>query len=227
MNFTTTVAVQPFERAYSLSFVDFLCKMLPAFGIIDIEVMYGWAWGNEVFSWETRKIALDSLPTEIKHVESQGFGKIGDDDPIISISSHNLEITLCHETDLHIKFVVSTSLIEKVLEYVSSVFSTIAQEKQPFTSSVFFSDKPTFLASYDIIPSGSDPFTILLEQWSKTLKCSPKELLRITAYSSQAGLLKLDESNNVIRVEGWNSSNIRVHCDKQLLLDTKEVAKMV
>ena len=115
MKFITTVNLQPFERTYSLAFIDFLCKVLPDFDINEIDVLYGLAWGNDVFKWETRTIGLGSLKTEIEHVENQGFGKIGDDDLIISISSHNLEITLCHETDLHIKFEAPTPLFEKIL----------------------------------------------------------------------------------------------------------------
>ena len=223
MKSITTVNVQPFERIHSFSFIDFLSKILPDFGITDIDVMYGWAWGNDIFNWETRTIALDSLKAEIENIESQDLGNIGDDDLVIKINSHDLEITLCHETDLHIKYSESTSLIEKILEHTYSVFSDIAQEKQPFTSPVFFSNKPTFLVSYDFNSGNLNPLTIYLEQWSKTLECYPKESLSITGYSPQSGLLEIKQGDNSIRVKGWNSSNIRVHCDKQLLIDTKEL----
>jgi hypothetical protein len=223
MKFITTINVQPFERIHSFSFIDFLSKILPDFGITDIDVMYGWAWGNDIFNWETRTIALDSLKVEIEHIESQGFGNIGDDDLVININSHDLEITLCHETDLHIKYGAPTPLIEKILENTYSVFSSIAQETEPFTSPVFFSNKPTFLVSTDFNSGDLKPLTIYLEQWSKTLECLPKESLSITGYSPQSGLLKIEQGENSIRVNSWNSSNIQVHCDKQLLLDTKEL----
>jgi hypothetical protein len=221
MKFITTVIVQPFERIHAFSFIDFLSKTLPDFGITGIDVMYGWAWGNDIFNWETRTIALDTLKAEIEHIERQGFGKIGDDDLVIKINSHYLEIILCHETDLHIKFDILTPLVEKILGYVSLAFSTITQEKQSLTSPAFFSDKPTYLVSCDFTSDDFRPITINLEQWARTLECSPKEELRITGYGSQAGLLKFEQNENLIRIKGWSSSNIRVHCDKQLLLDTK------
>jgi hypothetical protein len=50
-----------------------------------------------------------------------------------------------------------------------------------------------------------------------------KEQLQIMGYSSQPGLLKFEQNEKTINVEGWNSSNIQVRCDKQLLLDTKKL----
>ena len=64
---------------------------------------------------------------------------------------------------------------------------------------------------------------INLVQWNKTLECSPKESIIITGYGSQPGLLEIDQNDDTIKVKGWYSSNIRVHCDKQLLLDTQQL----
>jgi hypothetical protein len=223
MRFNTTVLIQPFDRAHSLSLIDFLSKVLPDFGITEIDVLYGWAWGNEIFNWETRTIALGSLNAEIEHVEMQGFGKIGDDDLVIKINSHHLEITLCHETDLHVKYDVLTPLIEIILEHISFAFLTISRDVQPYTSPVFFSSKPVFIVSCDFDASDLRPTKIILEQWGKTLECSPKEMLRIAAYGFQSGSMTVEQGENSLKVAGWHSSIIRVYCDRQLLLDTKKL----
>ncbi|HNE03891.1 MAG TPA: hypothetical protein PLT08_05205 [Anaerolineales bacterium] len=223
---STTITIQPFERAYCLSLINFLHTVLPNFGIHEIDVMYGLAWGNEIFNWKTRSIELSSLLNEISDIESQGFGNLGEDELHIIIKSHNLKIVLCHETDIHVEFDIATPLLEQMLNFLSSSFQTITQETEPYTSPIFFSDKPTFSVSSILSAEKLESSIINLVQWNKILELPPCKLIRIMGYdSSQSGLLEIDQSNEIIKVKGWHSSNIRVYCDKYLLYDTKELSK--
>lgn len=94
------------------SFVDFLVKE----DIPRISVVFGFAWGNELGDgqWSPEIIESVRLLDRIREVEDSGVGKFGDDEIIIEVPGDSVNVTFCHERDIHLKYTESTELVAKL-----------------------------------------------------------------------------------------------------------------
>ena len=218
---STTITIQPYHRDNSFSFIDFLQRILPELGINDIDVLFGFAWGIEVFDYKTRTISIASLKREIDDVELQGHGEIGRDDLYISINAHDLEILLCHEADIHFTFETLTPLVNQIIEYLLDSFQDVTLGEHYYPEQIYPYGLPAFLFHYEVINESKISKKVVLESWQEMLECPAGETLTVTGYSSSPGLLEIEQDENTITIKGWPSSQIRVHRDKDIILDTK------
>lgn len=218
---STTITIQPYHRENSYSLIDFLQRILPDLGIDDIDVLFGFAWGLEVFDYKTRTIPIAFLRREIDDVELQGHGEIGQDDLYIWINSHDLEIHLCHEADIHFKFEALTPLVNLIIEYLWNSFQDVTLGDHYYSERIYPYGLPAFLFHYEIINESKISKKVVIEPWQEMLECPAGETLNVTGYSSSPGLLEIEKGDNKITIQGWPSSQIRVHRGKEIILDTK------
>lgn len=69
-----------------------------------VYVVFGFAWGNEVYKHDWLELALtgNELRTRVAEAEAEGLGAIGSDDLYIKIPVLGVERLYCHEADIHV-----------------------------------------------------------------------------------------------------------------------------
>lgn len=71
-----------------------------------VSVVFGFAWGNEIYAGSRVWLALDLTGSELRArvdaAESSGVGQIGSDDLRITLPDLGVERLYCHEDDIHV-----------------------------------------------------------------------------------------------------------------------------
>jgi hypothetical protein len=72
--------------------------------IRSVSVVFGFAWGMEIYDgdWTKLNLSINELRKRVETAESQNLGRIGCDDLHVTVPELNIEQTYCHETDVHI-----------------------------------------------------------------------------------------------------------------------------
>ncbi len=91
--------------------VDYVINVLRSNGVHDIEMFYGWSWGE----WETFHSAVDEIKSEIRKQEEITGGRFGENDVYITIDSLETQIIFCHEADIHIEFNKVNGVVADIL----------------------------------------------------------------------------------------------------------------
>ena len=79
-----------------------------------IELLFGYAWGNEYKNWAPFRVEIDSIINEIKIAENFGVGEFGRDDIYFTLSIFNTEILFCHESDIHLRYNDQNALVKDI-----------------------------------------------------------------------------------------------------------------
>lgn len=85
----------------------FLTASLPAWGISECSVLFGFAWGNEYYpgnTWDYIRLPAEAVQGEVERVEAIGSGSLGDDDLFVFLPEFGTEFRFCHEEDLHLSY---------------------------------------------------------------------------------------------------------------------------
>ena len=104
-----------------LSIVDYKTKFQEVIDILDrhnckeVEILFGFAWGNTYKDWKPFKVHLYQVSHEIQLAEQLGEGKFVDDDFYIIIHEPQLEILFCHERDIHLCFNEGNPIATEIL----------------------------------------------------------------------------------------------------------------
>jgi hypothetical protein len=85
--------------------------------IKDVEILFGWAWGNEYKVWTPFNVEIDNILDEIYKAEKTGYGNFYKDDIFITLNEFQAGIRFCHEHDIHINY---NSECDIVLDIVSA-----------------------------------------------------------------------------------------------------------
>lgn len=69
-----------------------------------VSVMFGFAWGNEIYErdWLALELSGAELRARVAAAETNGIGRIGSDDLHITLPDVGVERTYCHEADVHV-----------------------------------------------------------------------------------------------------------------------------
>jgi hypothetical protein len=84
--------------------------------VLTIDLLFGVAWGNEYKDWMPFEVSVDSILDEIKIAEDLKVGRLGDDDLYLIYASRELEVLLCHEHDLHLRYNDSNDLVSAIIK---------------------------------------------------------------------------------------------------------------
>jgi hypothetical protein len=82
------------------------------------ELMFGWHWGMDyppAAPWETMRVLLAEVETEVRKPEDAGLGEIGRDDVTIRIPSVDGEFTFCHHYGIHLTYSQSGQVMKDFL----------------------------------------------------------------------------------------------------------------
>lgn len=69
-----------------------------------VRVLFGFAWGNEIYErdWLELDLTGSELRARVAEAEAAGLGKIGADDLYITLPVLGVERQYCHEADIHV-----------------------------------------------------------------------------------------------------------------------------
>jgi len=91
--------------------VDRVVEILKKNDVDEIEVSYGWSWGD----WEPFNTTIAELNNDIRRQEIKTGDKFGDNDVYICIYQHDIEILFCHEADIHMEFNLASHVVTEIL----------------------------------------------------------------------------------------------------------------
>ena len=84
------------------------------YGWDKLKVMFGFAWGNDIYNqdWLEEVMSPSELEHKVREAEDSGFGSICDDDLYVAVTNLEVEFTFCHENDIHISGAKDSSFIQ-------------------------------------------------------------------------------------------------------------------
>jgi len=70
-----------------------------------LSIMFGFAWGNDVYDddWLEEDLSPSEVETRVMEAEGAGFGAVADDDLFVTVPETGLKYTFCHENDIHVE----------------------------------------------------------------------------------------------------------------------------
>ncbi len=95
-------------------------------GIINVEILFGWSWGNDYKNWTPFVVDVKEICKEINKVEELRIGNFGDNDFFIALKDLEIEILFCHESDIHLSFnyqnaitleIINSWSLKKIINY--------------------------------------------------------------------------------------------------------------
>ncbi|MGE5682116.1 MAG: hypothetical protein ACM34K_14705 [Bacillota bacterium] len=79
-----------------------------------VDIMFGFAWGNYIYENNWDNMTIHASEIIARTYEYKEYGNIGDDDLYINIPDSNIEILICHERDIHIRYEQDSELLSKL-----------------------------------------------------------------------------------------------------------------
>ena len=94
---------QTFNEDEVWSILDWFIDCFSRHSVDKVTLIYGFAWGNEIYNWEDQIVKVSEVREHIKNVESKDFGYLGCDDLYIKIGE-DVQIQFCHHQDIHLNY---------------------------------------------------------------------------------------------------------------------------
>lgn len=97
------IGIPPNVEAVRRDFDDFVTE-LESMPSEKVRVLFGFAWGNEIYErdWLELNLTGNELRARVSEAEAAGLGKIGSDDIYITLPALGVERQYCHEADIHV-----------------------------------------------------------------------------------------------------------------------------
>ena len=96
--------------------LDEIIHILRSHYVLQIEMMFGFAWGNEYKDWTPFVVATDQIAIEINKAEQSGTGSFYNDDTFFYLGESNGEILFCHEYDIHLEFDEPNEVVNDIIK---------------------------------------------------------------------------------------------------------------
>jgi hypothetical protein len=98
------------------SSLDEIVAILKYHNEIEVEMLFGCAWGNEYKDWTPFIISSEFIMNEIDKAEKTGTGSFYDDDTFLYLDDIGTEILFCHEHDIHLSYNETNELVTNILD---------------------------------------------------------------------------------------------------------------
>lgn len=93
-----------------------ILDILKSNNVFEVEMLFGWAWGNEYKNWTLFITKVEGVPGEIDYANKYGRGSFYDDDTIFFLTDINTEILFCHEHDIHLSYNEANPIVHSILD---------------------------------------------------------------------------------------------------------------
>lgn len=85
------------------------------FGVQELQVLFGFAWGNEHGGWESIVSSPSGILEQVQQAEREGAGALGSDDLWITGDGGAWRLQYCHEGDIHFGYEEPSAVVEEHL----------------------------------------------------------------------------------------------------------------
>ena len=109
--FTRTLNVPEFKTEF-----DSIIKTLEQNHIDNVEILFGWAWGNDYKNWIPFQIKVSDIVSEIDKPQKQSLGQFRHDDIFITLTEWEIEFLFCHESDIHLSFNDANEITASIID---------------------------------------------------------------------------------------------------------------
>jgi len=113
------ILTYPIERNQIREEFYFFVEYFSKKGFQFCYVLVGSSWGNKYHittNWDYEKVSFSELLNKVNYLEDKEYGKLGSDDLFIKFDSLPIEFLFCNDSDIHIKFVETTEIVESFYE---------------------------------------------------------------------------------------------------------------
>jgi hypothetical protein len=126
MNYTNAVFTRKLNELEYKSCLLEIIDILKCEKVLEIEIMFGFAWGNEYKDWTPFTVSLDNIMTQIDEAEKK-TGTFFEEDTFLYLHDITTGILFCHEHDIHLDY----NETNKIVAAIISAWETknIIQEK--------------------------------------------------------------------------------------------------
>ena len=116
MDYTNTFLTRILNEFEFKTEFDRIIKILEQNQIDEVEILFGWAWGNEYKDWVPFRTKVIDIVSEIDKPQQQKLGQLGNDDIFITIPELEIEFLFCHELDVHLSFNSDNKIVSSVID---------------------------------------------------------------------------------------------------------------
>jgi hypothetical protein len=95
---------------------DSIINLLGRNHIDQVEILFGYAWGNEYRDWIPFEIKLADIVAEIDKPQMQNLGQLGRDDFYIILPKLEMAFLFCHERDIHLLYNFHHTIVSAVTD---------------------------------------------------------------------------------------------------------------
>lgn len=110
------VYTRQLSREECKSSLDEIIDILRGHQVLQIEMMFGFAWGNEYKEWTPFMVPIDEITLEIDKAGQSGTGDFYNDDTFVTLDEQKCEILFCHEYDIHLEFDEINKVVKDIIE---------------------------------------------------------------------------------------------------------------
>jgi hypothetical protein len=111
-----SVNTRPLSRQECKDSLDEIVTIFKSRQDLKIEMMFGFAWGNEYKDWTPFFVSPDEIVTEIDKAEKSGTGSFYNDDTFLFLEESRCEIRFCHDYDIHLDFEEHNQVVDAILK---------------------------------------------------------------------------------------------------------------
>ncbi len=129
LNMPKEITTYPATADALREFLEFFLDLCEKQNILELSLLYGFAWGNEIYNWQERLVKTGDVIPDIKNVEEITDGAFGEDDLSFRIPGKDITLKFCHHSDIHFTFEKNDPLASECFRKICESFR-IASEKE-------------------------------------------------------------------------------------------------
>ena len=115
MDYTITFFTRILSKFEFKTEFDRIIKTLEQNHVDEVELLFGWAWGNDYKDWTPFQTKVTDIELELEKPQKQNFGQFGNDDIFIRLPELEIEFLFCHESDIHLSFNNANEIVSSVI----------------------------------------------------------------------------------------------------------------
>lgn len=115
MDYTNTFFTRILNEFEFKTEFDCIIKTLEQNHVGEVEILFGWAWGNDYKDWIPFPTKVTNIVSEIDKPQKQNLEQLGNDDIFITLPKLKIEFLFCHERDIHLSFNNANEIVSSVI----------------------------------------------------------------------------------------------------------------
>jgi hypothetical protein len=130
-----TIRTDKLDMQVYLNCFSEVLLILKANNIMEVELYFSNAWGNEYRNYTPFNITLDLIQNEIDLAEKSGAGHFGHDDLFISVNHLDTEVLFSHESMFCMDYNTENTLVSDIIRMLNAMSILTYKKKNEFPRS--------------------------------------------------------------------------------------------